>query len=124
QDRGKWDRDLIQAGMLHFAESSRGDEAGEYHLQAGIAACHTLAANDSETDWPCILRLYNLLLEANPSPVIALNRAVAVAKVHGVETAIHTIESSGLRENLENYHLLHATLGDLELKRGRSDAAA
>ena len=124
QDRGKWDTDLIQAGMLHLAKSSQGNAASEYHLQAGIAACHALAANDAETDWPRILQLYNLLLESNPSPVIALNRAVAIAKVHGAETAIRSIESQGIRESLENYHLLHATLGDLELKRGNCDVAA
>lgn len=78
----------------------------------------------TETDWPRILRLYNLLLEANPSPVIALNRAVAVAKIHGPETAIRTLESPGIRGNLENYDLLHATLGDLEQKRGHHEAAA
>lgn len=124
QDRGKWDKGLMQAGMLHFAASSKGNEAGEYHLQAGIAACHALAATDADTDWSRILQLYTLLLESNPSPVIALNRAVAVAKVHGAETAIRSIESQGIRESLENYHLLHATLGDLELKRGNREVAA
>lgn len=124
QERGKWDRHLIQAGMIHFAKSSQGNEAGEYHLQAGIAACHALSANDAETDWPRILRLYNLLLETNPSPVIALNRAVAVAKVHGAETAIRTLDSPDIRGSLENYYLFHATLGELELKRSRHETAA
>lgn len=124
QDRGKWDRELLQAGMVHFAESSQGNEAGEYHIQAGIAACHALAASDSETDWPRILRLYDILLESNPSPIIALNRAVAVAKVHGAEIAIRSIDAQGIRECLESRYLFHATLGELELKLGKSEIAA
>ena len=124
QDRNLWDRELLQAGMMHLAESSQGNEAGEYHIQAGIAACHAMAASDAETDWPRILRLYNVLLESNPSPIIALNRAVAVARVHGADTAIRSIESPGIRESLENHYLFHATLAELELRRGRSEIAA
>lgn len=124
QDRGKWSRDLLQVAIRHYAESSQGNEAGEYHIQAGIAACHSMAANDTDTDWPRILQLYNLLLELAPSPIIALNRAVAIAKVHGAEAAIRTLDVPDVRENLENYYLLHATLGELELKRGRLEDAA
>ena len=124
QDRSLWDRRLIGLGLRHLAEAAAGDEAGVYHLQAGIAACHTLAASDAETDWPRIMTLYSRLMEMDPSPVIALNRAVAVSKVHGPEAGIAALEMSGNRERLENYHLLHAVLGEFEWKRGRNDAAA
>lgn len=124
QDRGLWDRELIQAGMHHFAESARGNEAGEYHLQAAIAACHTLAASDEATDWPQILSLYGRLMEIRPSAVVALNHAVAISKVHGPDSAIRHIEDQGIRESLGHYHLFHAVLGDLEMKRGNRSVAA
>jgi RNA polymerase sigma-70 factor (ECF subfamily) len=124
QDRSLWNRELIALGLRHLGKSSSGNDLGEYHLQAGIAACHTLAPSDAATDWPRILSLYDQLLERNPSPVIALNRTVAISKVHGPEAAICLLETPEIRDRLENYHLLHAVLGELEFKRHQLTAAA
>ena len=124
QDRACWDRDLIGMGVRHLGRSSGAEELSEYHLQAGIAACHTLAASAAATDWPRILALYDQLLVRNPSPVVALNRAVAFSKVHGPEAAIALLETAQLHERLGNYHLLHAVLGELEFERRNPGAAA
>lgn len=124
QDRALWSRDLIGIGVRHLGKSSTGNELGEYHLQAGIAACHTLAASDATTDWPRILTFYDQLLARTPSPVIALNRAVAYSRVHGPEAAIALLETPDIHDRLENYHLLHAVLGELEFKRQDPQAAA
>ena len=118
QDRAKWDRKLIHAGIRHLAESQGGTELGEYHLQAGITACHTLAPSDAETDWPRILMLYDKLMELRPSPVVALNRAFAISKVNGPAAGISEIAKPSISIPLENYHLLHAVLGELEMKLG------
>jgi RNA polymerase sigma-70 factor (ECF subfamily) len=124
QDRSRWDGNRIAEGIRQLGLSAAGDELSPYHLQAGIAACHTLAASDAATDWPRILGFYDRLLELDSSPVIALNRAVAVSKVRGVEAALRAIENSADRERLESYHLLHAVLGELEWQRGGHGAAA
>lgn len=124
QDRGKWKKALISAGIRHLAESKGASPPGEYHLQAGIAACHTLAASDAETDWPRILCFYNKLIGLRPSPVIALNRAVAIARVSGPAAGISDIADPSISRPLEAYHLLHAVLGELEMKRGDPRTAA
>ena len=84
QDRSQWDQRLIARGMHHFAMSAAGDEITEYHLQAGIAACHTAAGTYEATDWRQILALYDALARFDDSPVVALNRAVAVAMRTGL----------------------------------------
>lgn len=124
QDRGLWDAKLIKAGIFHLAKSSEGNRVSEYHLQAGIAACHTLAADDASTDWPRILSFYDHLIKIQPTPVVALNRAIAISKVRGPDEAIRAIDDSSQREMLETYHLFHATLGELEWKRGKHPLAA
>ncbi len=124
QDRALWNRELIGLGIRHLEKSSSGKELSEYHLEAGIAACHTLAPSDAATDWPRILALYNQLLERNPSPVIALNRAVAFSRVHGLEAALALLEDPKIRSRLDHYHLFHAVLGELEFKRRHHDTAA
>jgi len=124
QDRSLWEMARIRTGLLHLAHSAQGDELSEYHLQAGIAACHTLAPNDEETDWPRILTLYNQLAERHPSPVITLNRAVAISKVHGVPSAIESLSQSPDRDRLANHPLYHAVLGDLHEQNGNRDSAA
>lgn len=123
QDRTLWDKDLIRIGIRHFGKSSAGSALSDYHLQAGIAACHTLAASDATTDWTRILTLYDQLLGRTPSPVIALNRAVAFSRVHGPEAAIALLETPEIRERLENYHLFHAVLGEIEHQRQNPEAA-
>ncbi|CAN5213039.1 RNA polymerase sigma factor [soil metagenome] len=124
QDRSRWDRAMIQRGIKHLAASAGGDALTGYHLEAGIAACHGLAADDASTDWPQILSLYDRLMECSASPFVALNRAVAVAKVHGAEAGIRAVAEISDRERLEEYHLLHAVLGELESRRGCYSEAA
>ncbi len=124
QDRNKWDKELIHAGIRHLAQSKGGSPPGEYHLQAGIAACHSLAANDAATDWPRILKLYDSLMEIRPSPVVALNRAVAISKTTGPAAGISEIAKPAISGALKNYHLLHAVLGELELKCGDPQKAS
>src|SRR5882724_3665742 len=85
QDRARWDQAMIARGMFHLAQSAAGGEISEYHLQAGIAACHASAKDYESTDWLGILALYERLIERDDSPVVALNRAVALANVHGPE---------------------------------------
>jgi RNA polymerase sigma-70 factor (ECF subfamily) len=124
QDRAQWNAEMIQRGMLHLSRSARGDALSEYHLQAGIAACHCAARDYAATDWAQILALYDRLAEINRSPVVALNRTIAVANVHGPAAGIAAVRAIEDREKIETYHLLHAVLGDLEAQLGQRDAAA
>ncbi len=124
QDRSRWDRPMIARGMYHLAQSTTGDEISEYHLQAGIAACHCAAPDFASTDWPRILSLYDRLTALDDSPVVALNRAVAVAAVHGPQAGIDAIEAIDKRAQLESYYLLYAALGEFEARLGRRGAAA
>jgi RNA polymerase sigma-70 factor (ECF subfamily) len=124
QDRNLWDRLMIVRGMYHLSKSSADNEISEYHLQAGIAACHSLARDYAETDWKQILALYNRLGEIDVSPVVALNRAVAIAEVDGPQAGIEAIKAIPDLPSLESYYLLHAVLGELELRLNHSRAAA
>jgi RNA polymerase sigma-70 factor (ECF subfamily) len=124
QDRTLWDRRLIARGMLHFAQSAAGGELSEYHLQAGIAACHCRAQDYDSTDWPQILSLYDRLVATDPSPVIALNRAVALAEVAGPQAGIDAVRAIRDQESLENYYLFHAVLGDFEFRLSHLPEAA
>jgi len=124
QDRAKWDGRLIARGLRHLVRAARGTEVSEYHLQAGIAACHCTAADHDSTDWARILRHYDDLLRLNPSPVIALNRAVAVASLRGPRAGLEAIASIERRERLESNHLFHAVAGELYWKLGDNAAAA
>jgi RNA polymerase sigma-70 factor (ECF subfamily) len=83
QDRTRWDQPMIAHGLFHFAQSAAGEEITEYHLQAGIAACHCAAKDYESTDWSQILSLYDRLVESDASPVIALNRAIVIANIRG-----------------------------------------
>jgi RNA polymerase sigma-70 factor (ECF subfamily) len=124
QDRARWDGESIARGMRHLAASARGGEAGAYHLQAGIAACHCFAHDYASTDWPRILALYDRLLEIDASPVVALNRAVALANVHGAEAGLEAALALRAEGALDSYYLLHVVLGELESRLGRVEAAA
>jgi len=93
QDRSRWDKALIARGMSHFAQSAAGGMISVYHLQAGIAACHCLAVDYAATDWPYILALYDQLLVLAGSPVVALNRAVALAEVQGPQAALEAVKA-------------------------------
>ncbi len=124
QDRSKWDQALIERGLIELVAAAQGGELSEYHLQAGIAACHCTAADYASTDWSRILRHYDALAQLKPSPIVALNRAVAVANVHGPQAGLAAIEAIPQRERLESHYLLHAVLGELHWRREDHRAAA
>ena len=124
QDRALWVQPLIARGLLHLARSAAGETLSQYHLEAGIAACHCATEEYDSTDWQRILALYERLLEFDDSPVIALNRAVAVANVRGPAAGIAAVEAIPNRSQLEGYYLLYAVLGDLEARRANYPSAA
>jgi RNA polymerase sigma-70 factor (ECF subfamily) len=123
QDRRRWDRRQIAEALPLVAEAFRG-ELGPYALQAAIAAVHCQAARPEDTDWPQILQLYDLLERVQPSPIVSLNRAVAVAMVDGPRPALALIDALAATGYLEGYHLLHAARGDLLRRLGSGAAAA
>ncbi len=124
QDRSRWDQAMIARGLYHLVQSTVGDEASEYHLQAGIAACHCAAQDYESTDWSYILSLYDRLIEIDDSPIVALNRAVAVANVHGPTAGLAAVEAMRHRGKLNSYYLLYAVLGELEAQLNHPQAAA
>jgi len=119
QDRKSWDRTMIERGVLCLSLAGQGEELTMYHLEAGIAACHCLAETDASTDWKRILTLYDQILTLVDSPIIRLNRSVAVARVEGVEAGLDAIRNLPL----ESYYLLHAVRGAFEAERGEGKAA-
>jgi predicted RNA polymerase sigma factor len=124
QDRGRWDQLLIRRGLaaLERAESL-GGAAGPYVLQAAIAACHARARAAEETDWRRIAALYGELAALTPSPIVELNRAVAVAMAEGPAAGLAIVEPLRAEPSLKSYHLLPSVLGDLLAKLGRLDEA-
>ncbi len=124
QDRTLWDQRMIARGLYHFARSAAGDEITQYHLQAGIAACHCTASDYESTNWPHILSLYDRLVEADHSPVAALNRAIVISKVHGAQAGLDAVAAIQDREKLDSYYLLYAVLGELESQLNDPLAAA
>jgi len=123
QDRGRWDRSQIAEALPLVEEALRGGP-GPFALQAAIAALHCQAARADETDWPQIVRLYDLLERLQPSPIVALNRAVAVAMVDGPPAALAIIDALAASGNLDGYHLLHAARADLLRRLGSMAEAA
>lgn len=124
QDRARWDQAMIERGISHLRESASGDSLSEYHLQAGIAACHATAKDYQATDWSRILSLYDRLTEFEDSPVIALNRAVAVGNVRGPKAGLDAVRAIRGREKLESYYLFYAVTGELEMRLNNRGAAA
>jgi RNA polymerase sigma factor (sigma-70 family) len=124
QDRTKWDRVMIARGMFHFAQSAAGDEISEYHLQAGIAACHCAAAEYQSTNWSRILSLYDRLIELDDSPVVALNRAIVIANIRGPKAGLDAVAAIRRLDKLDSYYLLYAVLGQFEAELNHSAAAA
>ncbi len=124
QNRSRWDQRLLALGFHHFDRSIEGSEVSEYHVQAAIAATHARAVDPQSLDWPMILDLYDQLLALNGSPVVALNRAVAVAKVRGPAEALAAIEPLENDPKLRGYYLLLAVRGHLQLELGRRTEAA
>jgi RNA polymerase sigma-70 factor, ECF subfamily len=122
QDRSRWNHQQIAEALPLLEEALRGGPA-PFALQAAIAAVHCQAARVEDTDWPQIVRLYDVLERVQPSPVISLNRAVAVAMVDGPRAALAIIDGLAASE-LDNYHLLHAARADLLRRIGSSEEAA
>ena len=123
QDRGLWDHDQI-AEALPLVEEAFRLGGGPFALQAAISAMHCRAPRAEDTDWSEILRLYDFLVRLRPSPIVALNRAVAVAKVLGPQPALSLVEALAATGDLDQYHLLHATRADLLRRTGATAQAA
>ena len=122
QDRSAWDPRLVAMGFAHFERSAEGDELTSYHVQAAIAAAHAGAVHFDATPWPMILDLYDQLIALHPSPLVALNRVVAVWKVRGTDAALLDLAALEAEPALAGYYLLPAVRGRLLAERG--DAAA
>jgi len=123
QDRRRWDREQIAEALPLVDEAFRGIP-GPIAVQAAIAAQHCQAARAEDTDWPRILRLYDLLARLQPAPIVSLNRAVAVAMVEGPQAALSLIDSLAAAGDLDGYHLLHAARADLLRRSGAPAEAA
>lgn len=123
QDRSAWDAQLIARGKDLLNRGSAGTEVSPYHLEAAIALVHCEAAKMQDTDWERLVWLYDALMMLQPSPVIALNRAIAIGQMSGPERGISEIRAIANAERLEPYPFLHAALGEFELRAGRRDAA-
>jgi RNA polymerase sigma-70 factor (ECF subfamily) len=124
QDRSQWDRKLIALGFDHFTQCAEGTDLTSYHVQAAIAATHARAQDGRATDWTLILELYDQLVELSPSPIVELNRAVVVAKVHGPEAALAALRPLDGNRSLRNYYLLPAVQGQLLLEIGDKQSAS
>lgn len=124
QDRSRWDAALIDQGLRHLITAAQGDELTEYHVQAGIAACHCLASDAASTDWARILGHYDDLMRLKPTPVVALNRAVALANLHGPEAGIAALAEMPERARLERHYLYHAVSAELHWRLGAHREAA
>jgi RNA polymerase sigma factor (sigma-70 family) len=124
QNRAQWDQLLIHRGLTSLERAAKlGMAAGPYVLQAELAACHARARTPTETDWARILALYDALAQLSPSPVIELNRAVAVGMAFGPQAALKLVDALTSESSLENYHLLPSVRGDLLNKLGRFNEA-
>jgi len=128
QDRARWDQLLIRRGLAALKradglDAARGRSAGPYALQAAIAACHARARSAEETDWAQIVGLYAKLGEVTPSPIVELNRAVALAMLFGPEAGLNIVDALTTEPALKTYHLLPSVRGDLLRKLGRLDEA-
>ncbi|HEV3057189.1 MAG TPA: DUF6596 domain-containing protein, partial [Vicinamibacterales bacterium] len=123
QDRARWDRSMIAEGLEHLGRAATGDVVSPFHLEAGIAACHALAATYAATDWRQIVALYDQLLALTPSPVIALQRAIAVGRANGPRAGLRELGGLAGNDRLEDDPVLAAAIGELEAQRGDVRAA-
>jgi RNA polymerase sigma-70 factor, ECF subfamily len=122
QDRARWDHAMIDDGLTTLDRAIAQRSPGPYQLQAAIAACHARAPRAEDTDWPQIAGLYGALEASSPSPVVRLNRAVAVAMADGPDAGLRLLDPLG--SDLDGYHLFHAARADLLRRRGAVDEAA
>ncbi len=124
QDRGKWDREAIAAGMRALDRAAAGERVSAFHLEAGIAACHAVAPSWEATDWHQIVELYAELLALTASPVVAMNRAIAISRLEGPLTGLAALDSMAGRAALEHYPLLPAVEAELWREAGELAKAA
>ncbi|CAN5855950.1 sigma-70 family RNA polymerase sigma factor [soil metagenome] len=124
QDRSLWDRRQIENGVTLLEEALRQRRPGAYQLQAAIAAVHCVAASSESTDWPQIVRLYDELARRHSTPVVELNRIVALAMAEGPERGLQQLDQHNLAQALKGYHLYHAVRADLYRRLGRPTEAA
>jgi RNA polymerase sigma-70 factor (ECF subfamily) len=123
QDRSRWDRELIERGLAHLARSASGDHMSRWHLEAGIACEHAIAPSLGETDWDRIVVLYDLLEQQAPSPVVALNRALALGERDGVDEGRRALMALARDRKLSTYPFYWAARADLERRTERPAAA-
>ena len=123
QDRSLWDRQLIAEGMGLLDLSAIGSELSEYHLEAVLASLHVTAQRVEDTDWAEIVSLYDHLIAIRPSPVVAVNRAIAIAQRDGAQRGLDEIRAISDSERLANYPFYHAALGEFELREGNRKVA-
>jgi RNA polymerase sigma factor (sigma-70 family) len=123
QDRSRWDSRLIAEGLDLLEQASAGEEVSPYHIEAAIAAAHAAARTVEDTDWAAIVSLYDRLMEVAPSPVVALNRAIALGQRDDAQRGLEELEKIGDRERLAGYPFYSAAKGELELRRGDGEAA-
>jgi RNA polymerase sigma-70 factor (ECF subfamily) len=123
QDRARWDRALIDDGLAQLAAAASGDAISPYHLEAAIAACHALAPSHAATDWGRIVALYDQLLALQPSPVVALQRAIALGQAQGPRSGLRALRDLEGNDRLDAEPVLAAAIGQLEAQRGDVGAA-
>ena len=123
QDRSLWDQSLVSEGLHLLELSATGPNATEYHIEAAIAAVHTTASSIEETDWGKIVSLYDALMNIRPSPIVALNRAIAIGQHQGAEHGLEALRAIADSERLAKYPFYHAAFGESELRSGGHENA-
>jgi len=123
QDRSRWDTHLMAEGLALLERSAAGPELTAYHIEAAIAAAHASARSVQETDWRSIVPMYDKLMEVAPSPVVALNRAIAIGERDGAERGLEELHAIAGRDRLSGYPFYPAAMGELELRRGNHEGA-
>ena len=123
QDRSRWDARLAAEGLALLERSATGPDASAYHLEAAIAAAHAAAPSLDKTDWETIVSLYDRLMAVAPTPVVALNRAIAIGQRDGAERGLEALRAIADRERLAHYPFYPAAMAELELQRGNREAA-
>ena len=123
QDRALWDRTRLSEGMRLLELSASGTELTAYHIEAAMASVHAMAQRAEDTDWNTIVSLYDSLMRIHPSPIVALNRAIAIAQLDGPERGLEAIDAIPHPDRLAAYPFYPAALGDLELRRGDAERA-
>jgi RNA polymerase sigma factor (sigma-70 family) len=123
QDRARWDRELLVEGLKLLELSATGSELAEYHVEAAIASVHARALRAEDTDWKTIVSLYDTLMTIRPSPIVALNRAIAVAQNESPQRGLDEINTIADRDRLAAYPFYFAAIGELEFRCGRHETA-